>query len=303
MIASYYYDPFGRRLWKEVGGVRTYFHYSDEGLVGEYNASGIQAKAYGYKPDSTWGTDPLFMKEGGEYYYYHNDHLGTPQKLTRGNGEVVWSAFYSSFGEAQVIPSSTVTNNFRFAGQYYDQETGLHYNYHRYYDPAIGRYLTPDPIGLAGGVNLYSYVQNDPVNLTDPRGLFIGSAGAKVIGKIMGRSAQEIAVAGRASDSAVSIAIESTGGVPIDAPKTFGYIGDSLQAFGGIQSVGLGTGIVVSASSAAVAPVVFAGGIVFVGGLEIGFAFSHSYERWRGQSLGEDIYDWLHPEESYRPCE
>lgn len=60
------------------------------------------------------------------------------------------------------------------AGQYFDQETGLHYNYHRYYDPATGRYLTPDPIGLAGGVNLFAYSYNNPLNLIDPWGLYPG---------------------------------------------------------------------------------------------------------------------------------
>ena len=63
-------------------------------------------------------------------------------------------------------------NNFRFAGQYYDSETGLHYNYHRYYDPNTGRYLTPDPIGLAGGINLFIYAGNNPINSIDPFGLF-----------------------------------------------------------------------------------------------------------------------------------
>jgi RHS repeat-associated protein len=56
-------------------------------------------------------------------------------------------------------------------GQYYDEETGLHYNWNRYYDPSTGRYITPDPIGLAGGLNLFSYVQNNPINRIDPRGL------------------------------------------------------------------------------------------------------------------------------------
>jgi RHS repeat-associated protein len=58
-----------------------------------------------------------------------------------------------------------------YAGQYYDSETGLHYNYHRYYDPSLGRYLRADPIGLAGGVNLYAYAENNPNNYIDPFGL------------------------------------------------------------------------------------------------------------------------------------
>ncbi|MCP4756838.1 MAG: hypothetical protein GY866_38740, partial [Proteobacteria bacterium] len=68
IIADYYYDPFGRRLWKEVDGARTYFVYSDEGLIGEYDESGTEIKSYVYAPDSVWTTDPLFQKSGGEYY-------------------------------------------------------------------------------------------------------------------------------------------------------------------------------------------------------------------------------------------
>jgi RHS repeat-associated protein len=112
------------------------------------------------------------MKTGPDYYFYQNDHLGTPQKLTAINGAVVWAAKYTSFGEANVDGSSTVTNNLRFAGQYYDNGTGLQYNYHRYYDHRIGRYLNADPIGLAGGINLFLYSTNNPINITDRFGLF-----------------------------------------------------------------------------------------------------------------------------------
>ncbi len=71
------------------------------------------------------------------------------------------------------IVTDEVRNNFRFPGQYFDQETGLHYNYFRDYSSAIGRYIEPDPIGLEGGVNLYPYVLNNPVNHIDPEGKFI----------------------------------------------------------------------------------------------------------------------------------
>ena len=104
-------------------------------------------------------------------YYYINNHLGTPHKMIDENGEVVWSSDYRPFGDADVDPVSTATNSFRFPGQYYDQETGLCYNWHRYYDPIIGRYLTPDPIGLVGGINIYVYAHNNTFVFVDPRGL------------------------------------------------------------------------------------------------------------------------------------
>ncbi|MCP4375239.1 MAG: RHS repeat protein, partial [bacterium] len=129
-VSEYFYDPFGRRLWKEVSGTKTYFFYSDEGLVAEYDATGNEVRAYGYRPDSTWTTDPLWLKQGTEYHFYQNDHLGTPQKLVKQNGAVVWSAGYSAFGQA-TVEVSTVKNNLRFPGQYFDAETGLHYNFHR----------------------------------------------------------------------------------------------------------------------------------------------------------------------------
>ena len=172
IIAQYYYDPFSRRLWKDVSGIRTYFNYADEGLVGECDANGQQQKAYGYRPGSTWTTDPFFMKDGQEYYFYHNDHLGTPMQLTGINGAVVWSARYSSFGGAAVEPSSTIINNLRFPGQYYD-ETGQHYNWHRYYSPIVARYDQPDIIAMYDNeLSIYSYVSNNPTNYMDNVGLF-----------------------------------------------------------------------------------------------------------------------------------
>jgi RHS repeat-associated protein len=75
----------------------------------------------------------------------------------------------------------TIENNFRFPGQYYDQETGLHYNYFRYYDPATGRYVTPDPIGLEGGINLFLYVAGNPLRWIDPLGLVTWPTGYRYV--------------------------------------------------------------------------------------------------------------------------
>ena len=170
-IVNYYYDPFGKRLWKEIGGVRTNFFYSDEGLIGEYDLSGTETRTYGYAPNSTWTTDPLFQKTGSNYYWYQNDHLGTVQNMIDTSGVVVWAATYDVFGRANVTVA-TIENSLRFPGQKYDPETGLQYNWNRFYDPKIGRYLTPDPIGLEGGINFFLYAGSNPTNFIDPLGLW-----------------------------------------------------------------------------------------------------------------------------------
>ena len=167
VIGEYYYNPFGRRLWKDVNGVRTYYAYADEGLIGEYDEQGTQTRAYGYRPDSLWTTNPLFQKVGANTYWYQNDHLGTPQRLVDSSGTNVWAAVHTAFGQAQVSLAQ-VQNNLRFAGQYFDAESGLHYNWHRYYDPQSGRYLTTDP--LNEGLNPYLYALNNPLSVIDPEG-------------------------------------------------------------------------------------------------------------------------------------
>jgi RHS repeat-associated protein len=172
LIVSYSYDPFGRRLSKDVGGSKTFYLYNEDGLISEANASGQIIKSYGYAPGSTFSTNPLWQKIGAAYYTYQNDHLGTPMKLLNQSGAVVWSATYDAFGKASVDPASIIGNNLRFPGQYADAETGLLYNWMRYYDPGTGRYITSDPIGLRGGINTYTYVMGDPISLTDPKGLW-----------------------------------------------------------------------------------------------------------------------------------
>ncbi len=110
-------------------------------------------------------------------YFVHTDHLGTPQVMTDINQDIVWEADYNPFGKA-IVTTELVENNVRFPGQYFDEETGLHYNYFRDYDPLTGRYIESDPIGLSGGLNTYSYVANNPIRYSDRLGLVFPGVGA-----------------------------------------------------------------------------------------------------------------------------
>ena len=108
-------------------------------------------------------------------YLIHTDHLGTPQELTDGDGTLQWAGQYRAWGELQKATdgqsnAASIDMRLRFQGQYCDEETGLHYNRFRYYDPRVGRFTTQDPISLAGGINLYQYAPN-PVGWVDPYGL------------------------------------------------------------------------------------------------------------------------------------
>ena len=111
-----------------------------------------------------------YPRADARLYFFHNDHLGTPQRITDASQTVVWAADYQPFGSAS-LPVEMVTNNLRFPGQYFDAETGLHYNHFRDYDPTTGRYLQSDPIGLNGGLNSYLYVGGNPLRWVDRAGL------------------------------------------------------------------------------------------------------------------------------------
>ena len=108
--------------------------------------------------------------EGRDIYAVHTDHLGTPKTVTDADQSIVWQADYTPYGEARFTVEK-ITLNARLPGQYFDAETGTHYNYFRDYDPKTGRYLTPDPTGLNGGVNIYAYAAGNPVGFVDLLGL------------------------------------------------------------------------------------------------------------------------------------
>jgi RHS repeat-associated protein len=172
------YDPLGRRIDKTEHDKNGYplsetrFMWSGLRLLQEHKHS--QISLYIYEDE---GYQPLARVDGSgplqKIRYYHNDLNGLPEQLTEIDGHTVWQATYQVWGNAvkEVRESYYIEEqNLRFQGQYLDRETGLHYNLFRHYDPDIGRFTTPDPIGLEGGFNLYAFVLN-PFTWTDPLGL------------------------------------------------------------------------------------------------------------------------------------
>jgi len=179
LLASYAYNPLGQRISKTLvqENRTTYYLYSEEGLVGEYDEQGNLQQEFAWDPTAYWMSRPLFTRaqrhDNGQWTvsYYGNSHLGTPEVAFEKSGEVTWRARAQAFGETQVS-LNTIDNPLRFPGQYFDEESGLHYNYFRDYDPGLGRYVEGDPIGLEGGINRYLYAVGRVLGLIDPLGLY-----------------------------------------------------------------------------------------------------------------------------------
>jgi len=181
----YGYDALGQRITKTNAGNTIQYVYDEQGhLTGEYDAAGQLIQEIIWLGDlpvavlkpTTSASPTTTTTTTADIYYIHADPLGTPRKITRPNdNRVVWSWESEAFGNSLPDQNPAGLGNFvfnlRFPGQYYDQETGLHYNMERYYNSKTGRYDQSDRIGLAGGINTYAYVGGNPVNLVDPLGL------------------------------------------------------------------------------------------------------------------------------------
>ena len=163
---SYEYDPFGRRVEKNVDGEITKYIYDGDQVIFETDSAGVITAKYVYGA----GIDEVVtMQRGGSIYFYHYDGLGNVSDITDAIGSVVESYSYDAYGNS--LDSSSVGNPYLFNGRRFDTETGL-YNYRaRYYDPEIGRFLQTDPLGYYDNVNLYSCVNNNSLNWVDPFGL------------------------------------------------------------------------------------------------------------------------------------
>lgn len=163
---EYQYDPLGRRLRKIIGDQTTHFFWDQGAHLSEVLPSGENID-YLFLPQTLI---PLGMTNKEGHYSFILDQAGTPTEITDSNGELAWSGDYTAFGELRAERVSRIRNPFRFQGQYFDEETGFHYNFFRYYYPPCARYLSQDPLGLMAGANVYRYVLN-PFNWVDPFGL------------------------------------------------------------------------------------------------------------------------------------
>ncbi|HEJ1784969.1 TPA: RHS repeat protein, partial [Pseudomonas aeruginosa] len=180
-VAEYRYNALGQRIVKLTPeSVTTYLYGPDGQLLGEaeHDGSGRKLRAQYYLwldslPLATIDADYDAQGKVGNptLLYLHGDHLDTPRLATDASGQIAWQWQSDAFGRGEALSQGSTQVNLRFPGQYYDAESGLHYNYFRDYDPETGRYVESDPIGLGGGLNTYGYVEANPVLRTDPLGL------------------------------------------------------------------------------------------------------------------------------------
>lgn len=195
---AYGYNAFGQRVLKQplsfevcsgtltpcktfpvyTGGV-VYLHSPEGQLLGEYNAqTGAPVREYLWLHDMPMAVvayDAATASDPAPVFYIQADHLNTPRVVLDRNGAQRWSWVAEPFGNSSPnvnpVGLGEFTLNLRMPGQYFDVETGLAQNWHREYDAGVGRYTQSDPIGLAGGLNTYSYVESNPLSYVDPLGL------------------------------------------------------------------------------------------------------------------------------------
>ncbi|HHN2861956.1 TPA: RHS repeat domain-containing protein, partial [Pseudomonas aeruginosa] len=180
-VAEYRYNALGQRIVKLTPeSITTYLYGPDGQLLGEaeHDGSGRKLRAQYYLwldslPLATIDADYDAQGKVGNptLLYLHGDHLDTPRLATDASGQIAWQWQSDAFGRGEALSQGSTQVNLRFPGQYYDAESGLHYNYFRDYDPETGRYVESDPIGLGGGLNTYGYVEANPVLRTDSLGL------------------------------------------------------------------------------------------------------------------------------------
>ena len=274
-VATYAYDGRGRRKTKTVGATTTvYVTDADNREVLEYDgSSGQVGRWYAYGLGSNDVLNQMNLSAGTRGTFIPDIQGSVMATLDSSSGALT-KAGYLPFGEN----ASVITGTFRFTGQRFDAETagsaaepsGLYYDRARMYSPTLGRFMQPDPIGYQGGVHLYAYVGNDPLNLTDPSGLWAGlddaiALGGGAIAGVIGQAASDIfvsrqmssarsyvaaAAGGAAGSEAALYLIPTIGGVGAVPAGAIGGIvynvvnGTNLATLTGDMTIGAATGLI-----------------------------------------------------------
>jgi RHS repeat-associated protein len=167
---TYKYDAVGRRIQRaRTGGVSTNFIYDGQDVVKDLNSDGSTVDYLnGPGIDNKLRLTDSRLAATGPLYFLQ-DHLGSTTAFTNSAGGVTSQINYDSFGNPTTSASLT---RYTYTGREFDSDTGLYYYRARWYDPQVGRFISEDPIGLAGGINQFAYVGNNPQNAKDPTGLY-----------------------------------------------------------------------------------------------------------------------------------
>jgi len=219
MVVTFGYDARGRRVKKSVNGVTQWFVYDGDHVVLDVDAATrVVQVEYGYRP----GVDDLFAVKTPSWtgIAITDAQVGTVRGIANAQtGATIKQYSYTAWGETQADTGGKV--RLRLAGREYDQETRLYYNRARYYDPKLGRFLSEDPIGIEGGLNLYTYAGNDPVNGRDPSGLMM----VCVVTEWLVYTTYQGVVVGSYTDFTMSCTGDGGSGMwtpPAGYPSTFG---------------------------------------------------------------------------------
>jgi RHS repeat-associated protein len=188
---TFTYDPLGRRIGKQMTIVKDGVSQTQSWSY-VYDGDSIAVEIYTDENNTTTNTyytqgpgvdEHLALERNGQFYYYHVDGLGSVATITDATHAVAQSYYYDSYG--MVTPANDFRNSYAYTGREWDKEAGLYYYRARYYDPIDGRFISKDPLTFGSGdVNLYGYVQNNPIDFTDPHGTDKFSTGLNVSGLI-----------------------------------------------------------------------------------------------------------------------
>ena len=176
---TYLVNGLGQRVRKNTGS-DTYFAYDEAGrLIGEYDATGAAIQETVWLGDIPVATIRPKQPSGYDVFYVWTDNLNTPRAVSDATNQLRWTwepndPFGKTAPNENPAGVGAFAYNLRFPGQYFDAETGTHYNYFRDYDPGMGRYVQSDPIGLRAGTNTFGYVKGNPIAAVDARGLLTG---------------------------------------------------------------------------------------------------------------------------------